>query len=232
MKILVIIPCYNEEKNIVNTVNDLKKVKVDYIVINDGSTDNSLKILQENKIPHINMVNNVGIGGVMQTGYKYALKNNYDIAIQFDGDGQHDASYIEDLIKPIKEKQANLVVGSRFVWDKSEFKSTVMRRLGINVLSFLYKIITKKELKDMTSGFRAVDKEVIKKFAKNYPSEYPEPVTNLAVSKMNIVEVPVKMKERMHGKSSITAFKSIYYMINVILYFFIILISGGDDYLA
>ena len=109
MKILVIIPCYNEEKNIVNTVNDLKKVKVDYIVINDGSTDNSLKILQENKIPHINMVNNVGIGGVMQTGYKYALKNNYDIAIQFDGDGQHDASYIEDLIKPIKEKTSRYI---------------------------------------------------------------------------------------------------------------------------
>lgn len=232
MKILVIIPCYNEEKNIVNTVNDLKKVKVDYIVINDGSTDNSLKVLQENKIPHINMVNNVGIGGVMQTGYKYALKNNYDIAIQFDGDGQHDASYIKDLIKPIKEKRANLVVGSRFVWNESEFKSTAVRRLGINILSSLYKIITKKELKDMTSGFRAADKEVIKIFAKNYPSEYPEPVTNLAISKMNIVEVPVKMKERLHGKSSITPFKSIYYMINVIFYFFIIIISRGDDYLA
>ncbi len=232
MKILVIIPCYNEEENIVNTVNDLKKTKVDYIVINDGSTDNSLKVLRDNKIPHINLVNNVGIGGVMQTGYKYALKNNYDIAIQFDGDGQHDASYIDDLVKPIKEKKANLVVGSRFVWDESEFKSTAMRRLGINVLSFLYKVITKKELKDMTSGLRAADKEVIKIFAKNYPSEYPEPVTNLAVSKMKIVEVPVKMKERVHGVSSITAFKSIYYMINVILYFFIIIISRGDDYRA
>ena len=232
MKILVIIPCYNEEKNIVNTVNDLKKVNVDYIVINDGSTDNSLKVLKENNINHINLINNVGIGGVMQTGYKYALKNNYDIAIQFDGDGQHDASYIKDLIKPIKEKRANLVVGSRFVWNESEFKSTAVRRLGINILSSLYKIITKKELKDMTSGFRAADKEVIKKFAKNYPSEYPEPVTNLAISKMNIVEVPVKMKERLHGKSSITPFKSIYYMINVILYFFIIIISRGDDYLA
>lgn len=232
MKILVIIPCYNEEKNIVNTVNDLKKEKVDYIVINDGSTDNSLKVLKENNIPHINLINNVGIGGVMQTGYKYAYKNNYDIAIQFDGDGQHDASYIKDLIKPIKEKKANLVVGSRFVWDESEFKSTAVRRLGINILSFLYKIITKKELKDMTSGFRAADREVIKIFAKNYPYEYPEPVTNLAVSKMNIVEVPVKMKERMYGKSSITPIKSIYYMINVMLYFFIIIISRGDDYLA
>ena len=232
MKILVIIPCYNEDKNIVNTVNDLKKVNVDYIVINDGSTDNSLKVLRDNNINHINLINNVGIGGVMQTGYKYALKNNYDIAIQFDGDGQHDASYIKDLIKPIKEKRANLVVGSRFVWNESEFKSTAVRRLGINILSSLYKIITKKELKDMTSGFRAADKEVIKIFAKNYPSEYPEPVTNLAISKMNIVEVPVKMKERLHGKSSITPFKSIYYMINVIFYFFIIIISRGDDYLA
>ena len=127
MRVLVIIPCYNEEGNILNTVNDLKKTKVDYIVINDGSTDNSLKVLKDNNIPHINLVNNVGIGGVMQTGYKYAYKNNYDIAIQFDGDGQHDASYISDLIKPIKEKRANLVVGSRFVWDKSEFKSTAMR---------------------------------------------------------------------------------------------------------
>ena len=92
MKILVIIPCYNEEENIVKTVNNIKKQKLDYIVINDGSTDNSLEVLKSNNINYINMPNNVGIGGVMQTGYKYALRNNYDIAIQFDGDGQHDAA--------------------------------------------------------------------------------------------------------------------------------------------
>ncbi len=232
MKVLVIIPCYNEEKNIVNTVEMLKKEKVDYIVINDGSTDGSLKILEENKIPHINLNNNIGIGGVMQTGYKYAFRNNYDVAIQFDGDGQHDASYINKLIEPIKKKEANIVIGSRFVGNTSKFKSTVMRRCGIGVLSSLYKMITKKQIKDMTSGFRAADREVIEIFSKNYPSEYPEPVTNLAISNKKIVEIPVKMHERQYGKSSITPFKSIYYMVNVILYFFIIMISRGDDYRA
>ncbi len=234
MKILAVIPCYNEEKNIVKTVEDIKKAKIDYIVINDGSKDNSLEVLKENKINHINLSNNLGIGGVMQTGYKYALQNNYDIVVQFDGDGQHDATYIDKITKPIIEKKANLVIGSRFVGDESEFKSTKMRRVGINILSFLLKIMTKKQIKDMTSGFRAADKKVIKIFARDYPYEYPEPVTNLSLAKANckILEVPVKMKERKHGKSSISKLKSIYYMINVILLFFIVLISKGDDFNA
>lgn len=234
MKILAVIPCYNEEKNIVKTVEDIKKAKIDYIVINDGSKDNSLEVLKKNKINHINLSNNLGIGGVMQTGYKYALQNNYDIVVQFDGDGQHDATYIDKITKPIIEKKVNLVIGSRFVGDESEFKSTKMRRVGINILSFLLKIMTKKQIKDMTSGFRAADKKVIKIFARDYPYEYPEPVTNLSLAKANckILEVPVKMKERKHGKSSISKLKSIYYMINVILLFFIVLISKGDDFNA
>lgn len=232
MKILVIIPCYNEQDNIKKTVESLKNEKVDYIVINDGSTDNSLKVLKENNIEYINLDNNLGIGGVMQTGYKYALRHNYDVAIQFDGDGQHDASYIKKIVEPIKNKNANLVIGSRFVGNESEFKSTAIRRVGINLLSFLLKIMTGKKIKDMTSGFRAADKKVIKRFANNYPYEYPEPVTNLSMarSKCKIVEVPVKMNEREHGTSSITSFKSIYYMINVILLFFIELLSIGDDF--
>ena len=234
MKILVIVPCYNEEENIVKTIKDLKKAKVDYVVINDGSTDNSLKVLKENKINHINLDNNVGIGGVLQTGYKYALKNDYDIAIQFDGDGQHDASYIKKITKPIIDGKANLVIGSRFVGNKSKFKSTRMRRIGINILYGLLKLMTHKTIKDMTSGFRAADKKVIERFARNYPYEYPEPVTNLSLARDNckIVEVPVKMKEREHGKSSISKLKSAYYMINVILLFFIVLISKGDDFNA
>lgn len=234
MKILVIIPCYNEEENIVKTVNNIKKQKLDYIVINDGSTDNSLEVLKSNNINYINMPNNVGIGGVMQTGYKYALRNNYDIAIQFDGDGQHDAAYIKKIVEPIENKKANLVIGSRFVGNESEFKSTKMRRVGIGLLSFLLKIMTKKTIKDITSGFRAADKKVIEYFSNNYPYEYPEPVTNLALAKHNckIEEVPVKMNEREHGTSSITKFKSIYYMVNVIILFFIVLISKGDDFNA
>lgn len=229
MKVLVIIPCYNEQESILKTVKSLKNQDVDYVVINDGSTDKSLKVLQENKLNYIDMPNNLGIGGVMQAGYKYAFRKGYDIAIQFDGDGQHDASYIKDIIEPIINKEANLVIGSRFVGNKSEFKSTVMRRLGINILSFLLKVMTGKKIKDMTSGFRAVDRKVMESFSKKYPFEYPEPVTNLTMSKSKckIVEVPVKMNEREHGTSSITKFKSIYYMMNVILLFFI---SKGDDF--
>ncbi len=232
MKVLVIIPCYNEEESIVETVNSLKGQKVDYVVINDGSTDHSLKVLKDHNINYIHLDNNLGIGGVMQTGYQYALKNHYDVAIQFDGDGQHDASYIHKLIEPIKKKEANLVIGSRFIGTDSQFKSTITRRIGINTLSFLYKVITGKRIKDMTSGFRAADKSIIEIFAFHYPYEYPEPITNLYVSNMKIKEIPVKMKKREHGKSSITPLKSIYYMVNVILYFFIIVLSRKDDYNA
>lgn len=126
MNVLVIIPCYNEEESIEKVVNSIKKEKLDYIVINDGSTDNSLQLLRKKHINHLNLDNNLGIGGVMQTGYKYALKKNYDIAVQFDGDGQHDSSYIKELIKPIENKEANLVIGSRFIGNKSEFKSTFL----------------------------------------------------------------------------------------------------------
>ena len=151
MKVLIIIPCYNEEENIVKTITTLKKHKYDYVVINDGSTDNSLEVLKKNKFNYINLPNNLGIGGAVQTGYKYALENNYDIAIQYDGDGQHDANYIKKLIEPIEKGEANLVIGSRFVAEESEFKSTAIRRMGIKLLSFLFKKISGKEVKDMTS---------------------------------------------------------------------------------
>ena len=238
MKVLLIVPSYNEEENVLDNykriINYNKKNNTNYdvIIINDGSCDKTEDICINNDIPHISLVNNLGIGGAVQTGYKYAFYNNYDIAVQFDGDGQHDANYIDKIVEPIKKGEANLVIGSRFIGEESEFKSTATRRLGINILSGLYKIITGKQIKDMTSGFRAADKSIIEIFSNNYPHEYPEPVTNLAVSNKKIVEVPVKMKERKHGKSSITPFKSMYYMINVILYFFIIFISKGDDHHA
>ena len=163
MKVLVIIPCFNEEKNIIDTVNRIKS-QYDYIVINDGSTDNSLKILQEHNFNYINLVNNIGIGGAVQTGYKYAKINGYDIAVQFDGDGQHDENYIDSIIQPIKSRQANMTIGSRFIGNESEFKSTKLRRLGITTLSKLLKFIAKKEIKDVTSGFRAVDITIIDSF--------------------------------------------------------------------
>jgi len=219
VKILMIIPAYNEQDNIKETVKKIQEhsTKLDYVVINDGSTDNTQKILEENNIKHIKLINNLGIGGAVQTGYKYAYRNNYDIAIQFDGDGQHDANYIKNIVEPIVKGDANMVIGSRYVEELSEFKSTKLRQLGITILSFILKLTTGKKIYDMTSGFRAVDKDIIEIFAKDYPNDYPEPETNVEVVQkgFKVKEIPVKMHERLHGKSSITPLKSIYYMIKV-----------------
>lgn len=153
----------------------------------------------------------------MQTGYKYAYKNNYDIAIQFDGDGQHDENYINDLVEPIMNGKYNMTIGSRYVEDLSEFKSTKLRQLGINILSTILKLTTGKKIYDMTSGFRAVDKNIIKLFARDYPNDYPEPETIVEIVQKGykVKEIPVKMHEREFGVSSITPLKSIYYMIKV-----------------
>lgn len=231
MKILLIIPAYNEEKNILNTINMIKNYKnrkLDYIVINDGSTDNTETVLKDNDINHICLTNNLGIGAAVQTGYKYAYINNYDIAIQFDGDGQHDINYIDKLIDSIVDDKCDMVIGSRFVGDDSTFKSTHMRRIGIKLLSLVIKILTGKTIKDVTSGYRAVNRKIIEKFSKNYIFDYPEPITNLQLIKENykVKEVSVGMKERKYGKSSISTLKSFYYMFNVILNMLIIGLGG------
>lgn len=146
------------------------------------------------------------------------MEHGYDIAIQFDGDGQHDASYIKDLIAPIESGQADVVIGSRFI-EKQGFQSSVMRRMGINFLSGLIKLLCGVKVKDVTSGMRAVNKKMIREFARNYAQDYPEPEAILAAGLMDarIVEVPVCMHERQNGVSSINAFKSVYYMIKVSL---------------
>lgn len=221
-KILLIIPAYNEEKNIVNTVETIKKHNedLDYIVINDGSTDNTLKILIDNNIKHINLIENLGIGGAVQTGYKYAYENGYDIAVQFDGDGQHDVKYVERICEPLINGQANMCIGTRYLNKKSsEFQSTFMRRFGSKIISGIIKICCHKKITDATSGFRAADKNLIKLFASEYATDYPEPeaIANVLKHGYSILEVPVSMNERKEGKSSITVFKSIDYMIKVSL---------------
>lgn len=235
-KILLIIPSFNEEKNIEKTYNMIlnhnKKYKTSYdiLVINDGSTDNTKNILEEKNIPHINLINNLGIGGAVQTGYKYAYENNYDIAIQFDGDGQHDVNYIDNIISPILEQNVDMVIGSRFIDNTtSQFKSTKSRRLGISLISFFIKLLTNKKIYDTTSGFRAINKKLIKNFANDYPVEYPEPVSTTKILKKQykIEEVPVSMNERQHGISSIKQWKNIYYMINVIISIIVIGIGGS-----
>ena len=165
----MIIPAYNEEESIFDTVTSIlnyrKKVDfdLDYVVINDGSTDKTKQILEENHFNAVNLVMNLGIGGAVQTGYKYALEHDYDVAVQFDGDGQHDIESLSDLLEPIRKNEADLVIGSRFVGDvKSEFQTTFMRRFGISVISNLIKWTTGQRVLDTTSGYRLADKNVIK----------------------------------------------------------------------
>ena len=190
MKVLLIIPSYNEEENILKNYqriihyNKKNKKNYDAIVINDGSTDKTEEICIKNNIPHITLIHNLGIGGAVQTGYKYAKKNNYDIAVQFDGDGQHDIRYVKNIIEPIINKKADMVIGSRFIDKKSsKYQSSKLRRIGINIISFFIKLMTGKKIYDTTSGFRAINKKLIKEFSKDYPAEYPEPVSTTKILK-------------------------------------------------
>ncbi len=226
MKVLIIIPAYNEELNILKTVEKIVNIKsndaIDYIIINDGSTDKTQEICQKEKLNAITLISNLGIGGAVQTGYKYAYYNDYDIAIQFDGDGQHDEKYINTLIEEIKRGN-DFVIGSRFIGNLSEFKSSTARKVGIKLLSILIKVFGKIKITDPTSGFRAANKKVIKLFAENYPTEYPEPETIIYLKnkEMKIKEIPVEMHERQHGKSSIKPLNSAYYMFSVSIAIFI-----------
>lgn len=221
MKTILIIPAYNEEKSIQKTIQAVANSSYDYIVINDGSSDSTKQILEENQYNHVNLISNLGIGGAVQTGYKYAYENDYDIAIQFDADGQHNISYVENLIKPIITKEADLVIGSCFIDKKAKNqRSSKIRSLGIHFLSNVIYLFSQKRIHDPTSGFRAVNKEVISHFANNYPLEYPEPISNfelLRSNKVSIKEVPVRMNKRAEGKSSINSWKTIYAGFNVLL---------------
>lgn len=235
-KILLIIPSYNEEENVLKNYrkivdyNRKNNVHYDIIVINDGSKDKTEQICRDNNIPHITLIHNLGIGGAVQTGYKYAFENNYDIAVQFDGDGQHDISYVKDIIKPIVDEKANMVIGSRFI-DKSSssFKSSVTRRVGIKIISFFIKLMSRQKIYDTTSGFRAVDRQIIWLFSNDYPVEYPEPVSTTKVLKLGykVNEIAVSMNERENGVSSIKAWKNVYYMLNVILSIIIVGFGGN-----
>lgn len=224
IKILIIIPAYNEAQSIMSVIEKIKtdsrdlEQRIDYVVINDCSTDETLDVLKAMGANYINLPINLGIGGGVQTGYKYALYNGYDIAVQIDGDGQHDTSYLGDVIAPIIEENADIVIGSRFIAKKG-FQSSRTRRIGISFLSMLIKLCCGTRVLDVTSGFRAVNKKYIALYAMEYPVDYPEPeaIVRASLSGAQIKEVPVVMKERANGISSITPWKSLYYMIKVSL---------------
>lgn len=220
-KVLVIIPAYNEEESIGKIIDEIKSFNyqnTDILVINDGSKDNTSEEAKNHKAIVLDLPNNLGIGGAVQTGYLYAYKNNYDIAIQIDGDGQHNPVYIRKMVELISKKNYDMVIGSRFV-QKTSYNQTFMRSLGNGILSKIIKLFSGKKIYDTTSGYRATNRDLIIRFAENYPYDYPEPDTNLQVLllKMNIIEIPVEMRKRTTGKSFVSPLKSIQYMIKVIL---------------
>lgn len=220
MKKLVIIPAFNESESIVNTVHNIQKNAPDYdiIVINDCSKDNTLELCHENGIPVLDLPVNLGIGGAVQTGYLYAQQYGYDIAVQMDGDGQHDAAYLGHMEETLIREKADMVIGSRFI-EKKGFQSSGIRRMGIRLFTILSGALFGKPISDATSGMRMCSHRTIELFVKDYPRDYPEPETacRLLRKKYKVVEVPVVMKERAGGESSISMIKSVYYMIKVTL---------------
>lgn len=243
MRILIIIPAYNEKLSILKTIESIEKFSsrsdilelnynIEYIVINDGSIDDSKKVLIKNGKNAVHLVSNLGIGGAVQTGYKYASNHDYDIAIQFDGDGQHDIKSLPNLITPIVDEGYDFTIGSRFLNPaSSEFQTSGMRKFGIRVISQFIKIVTGKRIMDVTSGYRAANKAAIKYLVSNYPTKYPEPesIVDLYKQGFKLTEVPVSMFERQEGSSSITPLKSIRYMIEVCSAIIISFFSKGGE---
>lgn len=215
MRVLIIIPAYNEALNIEKTVKDVTtNTDYDYVVINDCSKDNTKEVCEKNNFNMLSLPINYGLTSGIQLGMKYAYKNNYDIAIQFDGDGQHQAKYLKDLVKQIEEGQADIVIGSRFATEK---KIHSLRMFGSNIISLCIKLTTWKKIKDTTSGMRAYDKQAIEEFVKN-ASLTPEPDTLVYMIKrgMKVKEVQVEMSEREFGESYLKPLKSLEYMFNMV----------------
>lgn len=218
MKKIAIIPAYNEVESIEKTVHDIKTnaKEFDYVVIDDCSTDDTRKVCEELGFLVVSLPTNLGIGGGVQTGYLYAVKHGYDIAVQFDGDGQHDASFLEKMAERMEKEQLDMLIGSRYI-ERQGFQSSFCRRMGIRYFTFLIRLLTGKKITDPTSGMRMVNRRTMEFFARNYPKDYPEPesVTILLKKGFLVEEIPVVMKERECGKSSISFQKSIRYMFQV-----------------
>ncbi|HGM9262967.1 TPA: glycosyltransferase family 2 protein [Streptococcus pyogenes] len=230
MKKLIIIPAYNESSNIVNTIRTIESdaPDFDYIIIDDCSTDNTLAICQKQGFNVISLPINLGIGGAVQTGYLYAQRCGYDVAVQVDGDGQHNPCYLEKMVEVLVQSSVNMVIGSRFI-TKEGFQSSFARRIGIKYFTWLIALLTGKKITDATSGLRLIDRSLIERFANHYPDDYPEPetVVDVLVSHFKVKEIPVVMNERQGGVSSISLTKSVYYMIKVTLAILVVRLKGN-----
>lgn len=220
---LIIIPAFNESGNIEAVITSLVATNPDWdiLVVNDGSTDNTGEVAKATGRAFVaELPCNLGIGGAVQTGLKYAARRNYLHAVKFDGDGQHRAEEIDSLLRSIHAGTADVVIGSRFLGNGQGYQSTRARRIGIGLFQIINSLLIGQKVTDNTSGFRAYNRKAIEFLAKHYPSfDYPEPEEVILLAKNNfaIQEIPVEMRERTHGKSSISPLKSLYYVVKVVL---------------
>lgn len=221
---IAIVPAYNEAGTIESVIRELHAVdpELEALVVDDGSIDDTGRLAAATGARVVRLPFNLGIGGAMQTGYQYARDHGFDVAVQVDGDGQHDPSELPILLGPILDGQADMVVGSRFMHDPG-YRSTFPRRIGIRIFATLVSLIVRQRVTDTTSGFRAVNRVGIRLFASDYPHDYPEVEATVLVSRhrLRLVEVPVQMRRRAGGQSSITALRSVYYMAKVSLALFV-----------
>jgi glycosyltransferase involved in cell wall biosynthesis len=224
LRLLVIVPALNEERSLPAVIDEIRSVDPDFdvIVIDDGSVDGTSRVAAASGAVVVRMPFNVGIGGAVQTGYRYALERGFDVAVQVDGDGQHDPREIPRLLEPLLDDRADMVVGSRFA-PGGGYRGTPFRRVGIRIFAAVVSLLVRARVTDTTSGFRAVNRKAIRLFALDYPPDYPEvEATVLLVRhRLRMLEVPVQMRVRETGSSSITALRSVYYMIKVLLALFI-----------
>jgi glycosyltransferase involved in cell wall biosynthesis len=216
---IAILPAFNEEQAIERVIDEIRTADPEFtiLVVDDGSTDRTSALARARGVEVIRLPFNLGIGGAVQTGYLYALENDFEIAVQIDGDGQHDPGQLDLLLAPIFAGKADLVVGSRFALGRHP--AGFSRRMGMRILAALVSILIRRKVTDTTSGFRALNKRAIRLFAADYPHDYPEVEAVLMAvrHRLTLVEVPVKMRRRETGRSSITAARSLYYMTKVIV---------------
>jgi hypothetical protein len=220
MKCLIIIPAYNEDKNIYRVVRSVKdrSEKFDIVVINDGSNDKTYQEAKRAGAKVLDLSENLGIGGAVQTGFLYAYLHNYDAAVQIDGDGQHDFKDLYRLIEAMEKNEGDMIIGSRFV-ERAYYKPSAIRGMGIRYFSWMVSLLCRRPYYDTTSGYRLVNRKCLALFRNYYPQDYPEVETIVFAVKNGLVvkEVKVNMQSRQGGCSSITPLRSIYYVLKVTL---------------